>query len=196
MKRIWLITGTAFQALLTMAAALAIWKSGQPSIASDRGAPSWTNVLTFVGLAFMSASLGVQGIQGKRLNTQFGTTSTFSIELRRLIHLLKRCHRLSCPDNDLGRTHVRSEAVQVAGQSRLAGSQISGGISTFCRWFHIKGLGWQDWGSRRLGYRRRVSYSHCYILDIRRGEEHRPIDFSIDFRPCENNFPKWDRHVP
>ena len=70
-----------------MAAALAIWKSGQPSIASDRGAPSWTNSLTFVGLAFMSASLGVQGIQGKRLNTQFGTTSTSSNELRRFIDL-------------------------------------------------------------------------------------------------------------
>ena len=103
MKRIWLIMGTAFQAFLTMAAALAIWKSGQPSIASDRGSPSWTNALTFVGLAFMSASLGVQGILGKRLNTQFGTTSTFSNELRRLIDLR---YPLSCFDNDLGRTHV------------------------------------------------------------------------------------------
>ncbi|KAG6829101.1 hypothetical protein H0H93_014595, partial [Arthromyces matolae] len=74
-KRIWLIAGTLLQALLTMAAALALWKSGQSSIASDRGDPSWTNTLTFVALAFMSASLGVQGVLGKRLNTQFGTTS-------------------------------------------------------------------------------------------------------------------------
>ncbi|KAF5383000.1 hypothetical protein D9615_004846 [Tricholomella constricta] len=74
MKRIWLISGTLLQAFLTMAAALTVWKSGQPSIAPDRGAPAWTNNLTFVSLAFMSASLGVQGIQGKRLNTQFGTT--------------------------------------------------------------------------------------------------------------------------
>lgn len=76
LKRIWLVAGTLFQALLTMAAAVTIWKSGQSSIASLRGDPSWTNPLSFVALAFMSASLGVQGIQGKRLNTQFGTTST------------------------------------------------------------------------------------------------------------------------
>jgi hypothetical protein len=74
-KRIWQISGTLLQALFTMAAAIAIWKSGQPSIADDRGDPAWTNTLTFVGLAFMSMSLGLQGIQAKRLNTQFGTTS-------------------------------------------------------------------------------------------------------------------------
>ncbi|KAJ7154675.1 hypothetical protein C8R46DRAFT_1118055, partial [Mycena filopes] len=56
-KRTWLILAT-----------------GQSSIAAVRGDPSWTNALTFVGLAFMSASLGVQGIVGKRLNTQFTTT--------------------------------------------------------------------------------------------------------------------------
>lgn len=73
-KRSWLISGTFVQALLTMAAALAFWKSGQPGISNRRDDPAWTNALTFVGLAFMSASLGVQGILGKRLNTQFGTT--------------------------------------------------------------------------------------------------------------------------
>lgn len=57
-----------------MGAALTVWKSGQGSIATSRGDPSWTNALTFVALAFLSASLGVQGIVGKRLNTQFGTT--------------------------------------------------------------------------------------------------------------------------
>ncbi|EDR00120.1 uncharacterized protein LACBIDRAFT_334394 [Laccaria bicolor S238N-H82] len=73
-KRIWLIAGTFIQAVLTMAAAIAFWKSGQPSISNARDDPAWTNVATFVGLAFMSASLGVQGILAKRLNTQFGTT--------------------------------------------------------------------------------------------------------------------------
>ncbi|KAJ7484396.1 hypothetical protein FB451DRAFT_1232359 [Mycena latifolia] len=73
-KRTWLVSSTLLQVLLTMAAALTIWKSGQGSIAAVRGDPSWTNALTFVGLAFMSASLGVQGIVGKRLNTQFTTT--------------------------------------------------------------------------------------------------------------------------
>jgi len=73
-KRIWLIAGTFIQALFTMAGAIAFWKAGQPSISNARDDPAWTNVLTFVGLAFMSASLGLQGILGKRLNTQFGTT--------------------------------------------------------------------------------------------------------------------------
>ncbi|KAJ7928154.1 hypothetical protein B0H13DRAFT_1018783 [Mycena leptocephala] len=73
-KRLWLVLSTLFQVLLTMGAALAIWKSDQGSIAALRGDPSWTNPLTFVGLALMSASLGVQGINGKRLNTQFTTT--------------------------------------------------------------------------------------------------------------------------
>ncbi|KAH0580648.1 hypothetical protein H2248_002132 [Termitomyces sp. 'cryptogamus'] len=73
-KRIWLISGTILQALLTMAAAVTLWQSGEPSIANTRADPSWNNVLSFVALAFMSASLGVQGVLGKRLNTQFGTT--------------------------------------------------------------------------------------------------------------------------
>jgi len=84
LKRSWLIAGTFFQTLLTMGAAIALWKSGQGSIGDNRGDPSWTNALTFVALAFMSASLGVQGHQGKRLNTQFGTTivlTTIWVEL-------------------------------------------------------------------------------------------------------------------
>jgi len=95
-KRIWQIAGTFLQALFTMAAAVALWKSGQASIASDRGDPAWTNTLTFVALTFMSASLGLQGIQGKRLNTQFGTTivlTTIWVEIMsdpRLFNLRRR----------------------------------------------------------------------------------------------------------
>ena len=73
-KRIWLIAGTFIQTLLTMAAAIAFWRAGQPSISNSRDDPAWTNALTFVGLAFMSASLGVQGVLAKRLNTQFAAT--------------------------------------------------------------------------------------------------------------------------
>ncbi|CAL1709375.1 unnamed protein product [Somion occarium] len=73
-SRAWLSLGTFIQALFTMAAAICAWQSGQPSIADDRGAPAWTNALTFVAIGFMSASLGLQGIMGKRVNTQFATT--------------------------------------------------------------------------------------------------------------------------
>ncbi|KAF7357382.1 Aldedh domain-containing protein [Mycena sanguinolenta] len=73
-ERIWLMLTTLVNVLLIMTAALVIWSSGQSSVAAMRGDPSWTNALTFVVLAFRSASLGVQGIVGKRLNTQFTST--------------------------------------------------------------------------------------------------------------------------
>jgi hypothetical protein len=77
-SRLWLFMGTMIQALFTMAAALCIWKSGQLNFADDRGSPSWTNALSYTCIGFMSASLGLQGIMGKRVNTQFATTSQFS----------------------------------------------------------------------------------------------------------------------
>ncbi|TDL19566.1 hypothetical protein BD410DRAFT_791947 [Rickenella mellea] len=72
--RAWLSLGTFIQALLSMAAAIAAWKGGQGSIADNRGDPAWTNALGFVALGFASASVGLQGIMGKRVNTQFTTT--------------------------------------------------------------------------------------------------------------------------
>ncbi|KIY51381.1 hypothetical protein FISHEDRAFT_37457 [Fistulina hepatica ATCC 64428] len=103
-KRAWLISGTFVQTLLTMGAAITIWKSGQPSIASERGNPSWTNALTFVGLAFMSASLGVQGVLAKRLNTPFGATivlTTIWIELMSDPRLFTFRQRVVGRDNKL-----------------------------------------------------------------------------------------------
>ncbi|KAF9255571.1 hypothetical protein L218DRAFT_1081783 [Marasmius fiardii PR-910] len=73
-KRIWLMLGTFIQTLFTMAAAVTIWKSGSGGIADERADPAWTNGLSFAAIVFMSASLGLQGIQAKRLNTQFTTT--------------------------------------------------------------------------------------------------------------------------
>ncbi|KAL0566241.1 hypothetical protein V5O48_015773 [Marasmius crinis-equi] len=72
--RLWLFSGTFLQALFTMAAAVTIWQSDAGGIADDRGDPAWTTGLTFACVVFMSASLGLQGIMGKRLNTQFTTT--------------------------------------------------------------------------------------------------------------------------
>lgn len=103
-KRIWLITGTFLQTLLTMAAAIAFWKSGQPGISDARDDPAWTNALTFVGLAFMSASLGVQGVMGKRLNTQFAATivlTTVWIELMSNPLLFKFRKRVISRDHKL-----------------------------------------------------------------------------------------------
>lgn len=73
--RAWLFLGTFLQALFTMSAALAIWKSGEGSTADARDDPAWHNALSYVCIGFMSASMGLQGIMGKRVNTQFATTS-------------------------------------------------------------------------------------------------------------------------
>lgn len=72
--RMWLFTGTMIQAFFTMAASIAIWQSGEGSIAPNRITPAWTNAVSFVGLGFMSASMGLQGIMGKRINSPFATT--------------------------------------------------------------------------------------------------------------------------
>ncbi|GHJ85439.1 hypothetical protein NliqN6_1841 [Naganishia liquefaciens] len=71
--RKWLISATIIQALMLMAAALTAHYGGTSGIALDRGDPSWTNPTSFAALGFASASLGLQGIIGKRLNTQFAT---------------------------------------------------------------------------------------------------------------------------
>jgi hypothetical protein len=72
--RAWLTLGTFIQTLFTMAAAIAIWKSGQASVSDARSNPAWSNTLSFVCVGFISASMGLQGIMGKRTNTQFTTT--------------------------------------------------------------------------------------------------------------------------
>jgi hypothetical protein len=75
--RLWLWLGTMLQALMTMVAAICIWKSGEGYLATNRGVPAWTNGSSYVALGFASASIGLQGIMGKRVNSQFATTGFF-----------------------------------------------------------------------------------------------------------------------
>jgi hypothetical protein len=111
--RIWLFTGTMIQALFTMVAAVTLWKSGDMSVSDARADPTWTHPLSFVALAFMSASLGLQGNQGKRLNTQFGTTSK-PLFILSLLLVENMCSR----SNDrLGGTDGGPEIVQLQEQS-------------------------------------------------------------------------------
>lgn len=77
--RLWLFLGTLIQALFTMAAAVTVFKGGQGSVADNRGDPAWTNALSFIALGFASASIGLQGIMGKRVSSQFATTGTFHL---------------------------------------------------------------------------------------------------------------------
>ncbi|KAH7882434.1 hypothetical protein F5I97DRAFT_366051 [Phlebopus sp. FC_14] len=72
--RLWMACGTLIQTLFTMAAAVSVWKSGVPTFGDAGAGPAWNNVLAFTCLGFMSASMGLQGLMAKRLNTQFSTT--------------------------------------------------------------------------------------------------------------------------
>lgn len=76
--RLWMTLGTFVQTLFTLVATIAIWKSHQGSIADDPAHPAWTSVLSFVSIGCMSMSMGLQGIMGRRINTQFGTTVVFT----------------------------------------------------------------------------------------------------------------------
>ena len=82
--RLWLLIGTFVQALFTMGAAISLRKSGQGSVASGRNSPAWTDASTYACLGLMSASMGLQGIMGKRVNTQFATTSKSSFSFSSL----------------------------------------------------------------------------------------------------------------
>ena len=73
-KRAWLVAGTFLQALFTMAAALTVWKGGEPSIASSRGEDAWANALSFASLGLISASMGLQGVMARRITSHFGST--------------------------------------------------------------------------------------------------------------------------
>ncbi|KAF9226307.1 hypothetical protein BS17DRAFT_538619 [Gyrodon lividus] len=72
--RLWMCAGTLLQAVLTMASAIALWKSGAATFADVNSGPVWKSPLSFACLGFMSASMGLQGVMAKRLNTQFSTT--------------------------------------------------------------------------------------------------------------------------
>jgi hypothetical protein len=115
-SRAWLMLGTFIQALFTMSAALTIWKSGSASVADSRGDPLWTDALSFACVSFLSLSLGLQGIMGKRVNTQFTTTSAFArIFSPRYVYLTFIIFFFnSCVNNNLVRTHVRPQSLPTA----------------------------------------------------------------------------------
>jgi hypothetical protein len=73
--RAWLATGTFLQAIMTAIAAVAIWQNGSESIALHRSHIIWHNAGAFATVGLVSASLGFQGVQARRLTTHFGATS-------------------------------------------------------------------------------------------------------------------------
>lgn len=70
-KRGWLVAGTLIQAALTLCSAYAFWQIERRPLVSIAALDT---VQHFIGVACLSASLGVQGIMARRLGTQFSTT--------------------------------------------------------------------------------------------------------------------------
>ncbi|KAF7323662.1 hypothetical protein MKEN_00587000 [Mycena kentingensis (nom. inval.)] len=90
--RAWLVSGTLLQAALTFGAGLCVQLSGEESVSAGRGTPAWTSLLSSVAMGLMAASLGVQGVIGKRLGTNLSTTVVLTalwIELVADPHLFK-----------------------------------------------------------------------------------------------------------
>jgi len=73
-SRGYIVAQVLLQALLTLAAAITAHYGRQTSFAPDRGNPSWNNALGFATLAFISASMGAQGVLGTKLASPFATT--------------------------------------------------------------------------------------------------------------------------
>jgi len=93
-SRMWLFVGTLFQAVCTAAAAVAIWQSNSQKIAQDSSVPAWHAALTFVGMGFISYTMGLQGAMARHLNTPYGATGTFTFffPLYKLITDILPCH--------------------------------------------------------------------------------------------------------
>ncbi|KAL1706612.1 hypothetical protein EV121DRAFT_269108 [Schizophyllum commune] len=102
-SRGWLWLGTMLQALLTMAAGIAGWKSNQgyPGISDDRFSvgPAWDDAVSFLCLGFISASMGLQGVQAIRLKTNSGATLPLTTTWCELVGIdgLFRLHKWNTP---------------------------------------------------------------------------------------------------
>ncbi|WVF68413.1 hypothetical protein IAT40_003178 [Kwoniella sp. CBS 6097] len=73
-KRVWLMGATLGQMVFMAAAALAAHFSGESGFADGRGQPSWDTAKGMVALAFLSATMGLQGAVGCRLGSPLAST--------------------------------------------------------------------------------------------------------------------------
>ncbi|OAX43147.1 hypothetical protein K503DRAFT_862515 [Rhizopogon vinicolor AM-OR11-026] len=73
-SRAWLFMGTFIQALFTMASAILMWNGRESNVADARDAPAWSDTLSFLFTGFLSASMGLQGVMARRVNSHFSAT--------------------------------------------------------------------------------------------------------------------------
>lgn len=104
-RKSWLVTATFVQCLLAAAAAIAHHYSGEYGIALSREFPAWDSALGLVTLGFLSATMGLQGIMGKRVGSPMNTTVVLTTTWVELFN-----------DPLLGSVrHVHSRDVRIAG---------------------------------------------------------------------------------
>ncbi|BEJ14480.1 hypothetical protein CspHIS471_0402470 [Cutaneotrichosporon sp. HIS471] len=73
-RRAWLLSTSILQVFMAAIAAILSQFSGESAYAHDRAHPSWATPMGMGALAFLSASLGLQGIVGKRIGSAMNTT--------------------------------------------------------------------------------------------------------------------------
>ncbi|WVQ95958.1 hypothetical protein IAU59_003057 [Kwoniella sp. CBS 9459] len=73
-KRVWLMAATLGQMMFMGAAALSAHYSGETGFADGRGEPSWDTTRGMAALAFLSATMGLQGAVGCRLGSPLAST--------------------------------------------------------------------------------------------------------------------------
>lgn len=100
-KRLWLVGSTALQAGLMAGSFIALRVPNVGSYADARGSTPWHVTGGYFGIGLLAASMGLQGIVAKRLNTHYGTSvvlTTIWCELAAdpgLLHWRTRCAALS-----------------------------------------------------------------------------------------------------
>ncbi|OJA17140.1 hypothetical protein AZE42_05096 [Rhizopogon vesiculosus] len=90
--RAWLFMGTFIQALFTMTSAILMWEGRERSLAGASGNPAWSDTLSFLFTGFLSASMGLQGVMAKRVDTHFSTTVALTVTWCELISNPKLLH--------------------------------------------------------------------------------------------------------
>ncbi|WWC92918.1 uncharacterized protein L201_007881 [Kwoniella dendrophila CBS 6074] len=73
-RRLWLILATSIQILFMIVASLLSHFSNESGLANGRGHPSWISPCGMTALAFLSATMGLQGAVGLRLASPVATT--------------------------------------------------------------------------------------------------------------------------
>ncbi|QRW09741.1 hypothetical protein RhiLY_08740 [Ceratobasidium sp. AG-Ba] len=80
--RLWLVVGTLFQAILLVASAVAAMHDHTTPSTLSTTRPSqsigWTSAAGLIALAFMSLSMGFQGVMAHRMDSRFGATVVLS----------------------------------------------------------------------------------------------------------------------